>query len=58
MSSEKKNDLESEDLENKKEQPNADSNDLESNLSKLEKDLDIDELPQEARAIVYKSRIK
>jgi hypothetical protein len=27
-------------------------NDLESNLSKLEKDLDIDELPQEARAIV------
>ena len=52
MSSEKKNDLESEDLENKKEQANVDSNDLESNLSKLEKDLDIDELPQEARAIV------
>jgi hypothetical protein len=52
MSSEKKNDLESENLENKKEQANVDSNDLESNLSKLEKDLDIDELPQEARAIV------
>ena len=52
MSSEKKNDIKSKNLDNQKEQASVDSNDTNPNLSKLDKDLDIDDLPQEAKAIV------
>lgn len=52
MSNEKQNDIKSKNLDNQKDKADIDSNDTNPNLSKLDKDLDIDDLPQEAKAIV------
>lgn len=52
MSDQEKNKPDLTKPDSEEERENIESKDIDSNLSKLEKDLDIDELPQEAKAIV------
>lgn len=52
MSDKEKNKPNSKDLDSEENQATIESKDIDASLSKLEKDLDIDELPQEAKAIV------